>query len=67
MTTAPGLVGFAEQSVLCRACRRWFGTTRSALPREHVQGGSGSRPVQPTPELKRQFDGESSFAGAISE
>jgi AraC-like DNA-binding protein len=36
-----GVLGFSEQSVLSRACRRWFGASPSAVRRQ-AQRSSGS-------------------------
>lgn len=45
LTQLAGMLGYAEQSVLTRACRRWFGATPSALRRAAATASLRRRPA----------------------
>jgi AraC-like DNA-binding protein len=45
MTQLAGMLGYAEQSVLTRACRRWFGKTPSQLRRATASAPLRRRPA----------------------
>ena len=47
LTQLAGLLGYAEQSVFTRACRRWFGMTPSALRRRADAGILSQKQLRP--------------------
>ncbi|PJI49096.1 MAG: AraC family transcriptional regulator [Pseudomonas sp.] len=51
MSQVAGLLGYSEQSVFNRACRRWFQDTPRAVRRQLLQRNDGSSPNGPPSHL----------------